>query len=503
VLRPLSILLVILLVAGVVQARDTVSLDAFHDALGRALNTNREFEGSNYAAGREEMFGTANALLPDSGPWGAWRLEPQGHFEIVGYGAKTVYSAAGVAVVTNRGAGYDILFQTQAIPPLLLDRVTAKVADRLAEFRKDPAPAAVEWDVRNGAILVALGHDWNGDANTARLEDQLTKFLFRAKMLIGDIVKETWQARKDLVDETRKRSFTGITRDEFELLVDDDDWSPWYRGTAQAARGSYRFVVEEQPYEIRNHGDRLEFIHETLVPGSLSAEARARLLSDAQAAAAKVKAEGDPDVTVTWSDDGERLWVRLVYDLAGGVKGEKIPRWYEKFWEDFGPEMGKRTAKLLEALDDALTDDRPTRLDRDAFVQLMDDGLEDLEGDDDAGPGGAWSFMLADVYDVEVVNTGVAMELRLNEQLPAAGDADAILAAVREALGDRRPKHADEVDIDWYPGSEKSWIAVRAVCRYDGKRKGGQIHDCYHDFLYDWCRDAHERVEKVFARFEG
>lgn len=484
------------------DAGNSMDLAAFQDALGRALNANREFEGSNYAAGREEIQGTANELLPDSGPWGAWRIEPRGHWEIVGYGAKTVYSAGGVAVITNRGSGYDILFRTQPIPALLQERVTAKVADRLAEFRENPAPASVDWTLREGALLVALSHDWNGEADTARLEDQLTKFLFRAKMLIGDIVKETWQGRRDLVKEYEKRTFTSLTREEFELLVDDDDWSPWFRGTDAAKAGAYRFVVEEQPYEIRNHGDRLEFIHETPVPASLGADARARLLHETEAFAADEDAEGDPDVRVTWSDDGERLWIRLVYDLAGGVKGETIPRWYEKLWDDYGKKAGKRTAQLLEGLDEELADDRPTHLDRDAFVQLIDDGLEELEGEEDAGPGGSWSFVLADVYDLEIANHGDAMELLIAEQLPAAGDADAILAAVREAVGDGRPKHADRVEIDWYPGSEKSWIAVRAICSYDGGRKGEQIHDCYHDFVYDWCRDVHERVQKAFARFE-
>lgn len=496
-------LCLVVLAVSVASARDTVDLESFHDALGRALNSNRIFEDSEYSSGRTEIQGTANALLPDSGPWGVWRLEPRGHFEIEGYGAKTVFSNGGVAVVTNRGVGYDYVLQTQPIPPLLLERVLERVGDRLEGFRENPAPAAVEWVVRDGHILLAASHDWNGDANVARLEDQLDKLLMRSKLLIGKIVEEVWRGRRDLVGELEGRTHTSLGRAEFELLVDEDDWSPWFLGTEAAAAGAYRFHVQDELYEVRNHGDRLEFIHVTAVPATMGEHERTTLLQAAAESVAGMKAEDDPDVSVAWSDDGAAdLWIRLVYDLSGGVKGERIPRWYKKLWEDYGPEAGKRMAKLLEGLRAEQDQARPTSLDRDAFLRLVDDGLEELEGTEGAGPGGSWDFVLADEFDLEVHNRGDAMELWLNEQLPAAGEGSEILAAVQDAVGDRRPKHADSVHVEWYPGSDETWIVVRVVCRYDGARKGEQIHDCYHDFVYEWCRDIHGRIGKVFERFE-
>jgi hypothetical protein len=70
------------------QASGIIDKEQFHDALGRALNSTREFEsreqrdGRGGGSGRNEEHGTANESLADGGMYGAWRIIPQGHFYI-------------------------------------------------------------------------------------------------------------------------------------------------------------------------------------------------------------------------------------------------------------------------------------------------------------------------------------------------------------------------------------------------------------------------------------
>ncbi len=493
-----AVLMTLVLAApAVVSAADVIQQQAFHDALGAALNASRLFEDAKYSSGRTEVHGTASEMLPDSGPWGAWRLIPRGNWDVEGYGMKTVFSASGVAVVTNRGIGYDFAMLTQPIPAIVFDRVVEKLEDRLDDFQDRPAPATVEWGVQDGCILIAASHDWNGNANTVVLKDQLHSLILRSKGLIGDIIMHSIRERDELRDDYKDRRYTTVTREEFELLVDRDDWSPWFKGTDTAAGGTWSFVVEDEPYIIHNHGDRIEFVHQNPVPAGLGEQGRTALLEQLTAIAHKADAEDDPTVSVAWS--GSELHVSLVYDLTDGVKGDRFEKWYKKLWEDYGTDVGKKFRKVLEQIEKDRRDAKPTSLDMGAFLALIDDGLEDISLADGSGPGGSWSFIMADDYDVEVHNRGDSMELWLNLQVPDGADPEATLASAVKAVGDRRPKQADSVTVDWYPGAEGNWIAVTATCRFDGNRKGKQIRECYEHFTRDWCREMQSRILKAFS----
>lgn len=430
---------------------------------------------------------------------GSWRVILTGWRET---GGDDILIKKAPSVIMNYGNKMQYVFFSQEIPSYVYDRVDQKMEKLKNNTIKEYKDVTVEFGQNENQMMFVAEYPYANNTSSDRIKDRLVFYMNQGRELIRESMEETRKAEKDYRNDMEDKKFSTLSLDEFMFLVgglDDVDLKELEGGL-----GRWEFLVKDTPFEYQHFGDKFVFSTYKEFPKGLSQEVKDALIQKFKEQVADKPAKGASSMEALWYPGYEQyMWVKANYVLDGEIKGKDVDEWSDKFVNDYGKDIYKDLEDALKDYREDLEDQALTYLSSAAFMQLVNDDLNDFQKPHEEAKEGMWEFHIDDNW-FEIHNYGDRVLLSLYRKLPESVSKDNypdILSQVKEKIDDKQAKKATSMEVEWYPGYPDV-IWVKAFYPFDGKLKGDDLKDAYKDFIYDYGKDRHKDIAKIIETYD-
>jgi len=442
-------------------------------------------------AGKEEIESEARE--------GAWKVVLTGWRETGSDGEIDIIYCP--SAVLNYGSRMEYVFYSSEVPSLFFDKIVGELSEIQEDMIDEFDDMKVNWGRDGNKILVSAVYPYTGGVSSGDIEDRIVFLMNTCRELIRKSSEIIADYKDDYLDQLQDKTYSYITKDEFEGLVSEMDIARFVDEESKGKEGSYAFTTAEtRNFEFINNGENIEFRYWDKVAYGLKEDSKKEIFKKIDEWVKDNPLDNAKMVVEWYPKYEENILVKAVYTMNGSIEGEEI---YDNFYEfkgDWSISLYDEIESIMEDFQDNVKEKQISYLEKGLFLILIDNSLFNLEEAVEDVPEGYWAFHRDETYQYEIYNYGNNLWMTSWCTVPenlSQEAIDEIIKKTQQFANENSFSNKFQYIVRHYPGASPNYIQIVASLEFPEPVLGSEIAEGYNSFVDDLAQDAYSHIEDL------